>query len=463
MVHPTRFAQLKYVIFSWQNTPLLKRDGLARDFFRSHATMSTLAASLGGFPLTLYEATLPDSVTELWLDDDQCRRLIHLLADSMGPSRAQSSWRDSAYHPRSTLERSGHGPVVARTFASQADLERHFGHLKDQDDWHHTRQHWRELERAQVVYRHLVHAAAASSSSATSTPPSFVAVDVETWEQDHDLVTEVGIASLVLDPGASSPSTAFEHLVLAENAHRRNGRYCPDARDDFQLGTSETLPRADLAARVSARLRLPPPSSSSSDHDGSPRPGPVFLLLHDSRGDVRSLTSLGLDMNAFERTPLLPAPDADPAAYTDVAGAGFLLDTQRLYSGYSRRKRQVRLEDAVRTLGVELPAGAGPVAFHNSGNDAWATLDVFRRLMDVSIGDDPDEVVPPGWTEGGRAAGAGAGVSTAAGAGGARAPAAARGRGRGRGRAPHGAPPQQGQGHTSSAGSGQHSGRRGGA
>ncbi|GAA5945399.1 hypothetical protein JCM3775_003883 [Rhodotorula graminis] len=458
MVHSTRFAQLKYVIFSWQNTPLLKRDGLARDFFRSHATMSTLANSLGGFPLTLYEATLPDSVTELWLDDDQCRRLIALLADSMGPSRAQSSWRDSAYHSRAVLERSGHGPVVARTFASQADLERHFGHLKDQDDWHHTRQHWRELKRAQVVYHHLVAAASSSSPPSTSSPPSFVAVDVETWEQDHDLVTEVGIAALALEAG--DPSTAFEHLVLAENAHRRNGRYCPDARDDFQLGTSETLPRADLAARVAARLRLPPSPSS--------RPGPVFLLLHDSRGDVRSLTSLGLDMNAFERTPLLPAPEADPTAYTDVAGAGFLLDTQRLYSGYSRRKRQVRLEDAVRTLAVELPAsapGAGAaVAFHNSGNDAWATLDVFRRLMDVPIGDDPDEVVPPGWTEGGRAAaGVGAGGAAPAPAG-ARAPGGRSSRGRGRGgRAPHSVPQQQGHGHASSAGRGQHDRWQGGS
>ncbi|GAA5857154.1 hypothetical protein JCM9279_007627 [Rhodotorula babjevae] len=461
MAHPTRFAQLKYVIFSWQNTPLLKRDGLARDFFRSHATMSTLAPSLGGFPLTLYEATLPDSVPELWLDDAQCRRLIALLADSMGPSRAQSSWRDSAYHARSTLERSGHGPVVARTFASQADLERHFGHLKDQDDWHHTRPHWRELHRAQVVYRHLV---STSTLSTASSPPSFVAVDVETWEQDHDLVTEVGIATLTLSSGASGPSTAFEHLVLAENAHRRNGRYCPDARDDFQLGTSETLSRADLAARVSARLRLPPPPPSSANNDGSPRPGPVFLLLHDSRGDVRSLTSLGLDMNAFERTPLLPSPDADPTAYTDVAGAGFLLDTQRLYSGYSRRKRQVRLEDAVRTLGVELPAPAtGPVAFHNSGNDAWATLDVFRRLMDVHVGNDPDEVVPPGWTEGGRAAGTGAGAGAGAGAAGVRAQTARSGRGRGRGRAQGGAAPQQVHGPSPSAGRGQHGRRQGGA
>lgn len=362
--------------------------------------MSTLAASLGGFPLTLYEAALPASVPELWLDEGQCDQLIRLLAQSMGPSRAHQSWKQTAFHPRQALERSG-VPVAARTFASQADLEAHFGRLKDQDDWHATRTHWRELKRAQAVWHHLSSPSPTSSSSSSSSSAAFVAVDVETWEQDHDLVTEVGIASLVLPPPGSPinapPASSYEHLVLTENAHRRNGRYCPDARDDFQLGASETLPRADLAARIAARLRLPPTPTSGA--------GPVFLLLHDSRGDVRSLTSLGLDLNALERAPLLPDPStpAGAAAYgADLAGAGFLLDTQRLYSGWSRRKRQVRLEDAVRSLGVALPGGKG-VAFHNSGNDAWATLEVFHKLMGVSIGQSADEVTPPGWTPGGRA------------------------------------------------------------
>lgn len=113
---------------------------------------------------------------------------------------------------------------------------------------------------------------------------------------------------------------------------------------------------------------------------------------------MTSLTALGLDMHVFERNPLLPEP---PHAPEYREGASFLLDTQRLFSGYSRRKRQIRLEDACKALGVALPGGDS-LAYHNSGNDAWATLAVFVKLMEVYIGQTVDEARPPGWTVGGR-------------------------------------------------------------
>ncbi|BGP44201.1 hypothetical protein JCM10450v2_000010 [Rhodotorula kratochvilovae] len=386
MALPETLAQLKYVIFSWQNTPLLKRDGLARAFFKSRATMTTIASSLGGFPLTLWEACLPGSVPELWLSDTHCARLIAQLAETMGPSRAQASWKATAYHRRATLERAG--PVVPHVFRSQAELEHRFGELKDVDDWHSTSAHWKELRHAQEAYAFL-HAAVRRGDVQE---PEWIAVDIETWEQDHDIITEVGVASLRIDRRGELHSSC-EHYVLEENASKRNGRYCPDARDYFQLGTSVTLPRAELTRLLQARLHG--------------RAGPVFLLLHDCRGDVKSLTALDVDINAFEKNPLLPNPAASAAAaqaYTAHAGSGFLLDTQRLYSGWSRRKRQVRLADACHALGVRLPGKDvdEKLAFHNSGNDAYATLEVFRRLLEQQIGDSADQVKPAGWTPGGR-------------------------------------------------------------
>ncbi|BGO88398.1 hypothetical protein NBRC10512_007279 [Rhodotorula toruloides] len=393
---PAVFAQLKYVCFSWPNTQLLKRDPIARTWFKSHCTITTLPAALGGWPLTLYEAVASStqSVPELFLSQQQCDTLLNSLAELMGPSRARASWRDSAWHKREALIRSSAqaGGIKVHVFHSQAELEARFAELKDGDDWAATKTHWRELKRAQEVFQWL-------GSGATKRPalgePKFVAVDIETWELDHALVTEVGVASLrYLQSGKMV--TEARHLVLQENSDKRNGRYCPDARDYFQLGQTVTLPRQRLARELHDTLF---PSDELA--------GPIILLLHDHRSDSKSLASLDVDLNKYERNPLLPPPESplyNPPDSSDAIPDSppcFLLDTQRLFSGFSRRKRQSRLEDACRALGIVLP-GNEPIAYHNSGNDAWVTLQVFLRLMQTPIGETADEVKPAGWTPGGR-------------------------------------------------------------
>ncbi|GAA5969280.1 hypothetical protein JCM8115_006748 [Rhodotorula mucilaginosa] len=378
---PEVFVQLKYVLFSWPNTPLLKRDGLARDWFKSHSTMTTFVDALGGFPLTVYEATLPGLARELFLSQQQVDVLIADLSNLMGPSRARASFKETAFRKRSELVKgtpSGAGQGIrTHVFHSQEELERRFGELKDEDDWHATTAHWRELKRAQSAWTFCRDRVVRGEIG----EPHYVAVDVETWERDHDLITEVGIACLRFAPNGGSQFTT-KHYVVAENADKRNGRYCPDARDHFQFGQSTVLPREHLVAELSTILT--PPTAT----------GPSVLLLHDHRGDVNSLTALGLDLNRFERNPLMPEPPHAP----DYAERGsFLLDTQRLYSGWSRRKRQVRLEDACKSLNVALPGGDS-LAYHNSGNDAWATLAVFVKLMDAPIGETADDSKPAGWT-----------------------------------------------------------------
>ncbi|GAA5876945.1 hypothetical protein JCM3774_000547 [Rhodotorula dairenensis] len=386
---PEAFVQLKYVLFSWPNTPLLKRDGLARNWFKSHSTMTTFVDALGGFPLTAYEATLPGLVPELFLAQEQLDVLVKDLSKLMGPSRARASVKESAIRKRSELVKgSPGGHIRTHVFHTQEEVERRFGELKDGDDWQATTTHWRELKRAQAAWQHCRDGVVRGDLG----EPHYVAIDVETWEHDHDLITEVGMACLRFARDGRSQFTT-RHYVVAENADKRNGRYCPDARDHFQFGKSTVLPRAELATELAALL-----TPSRSSEATTEKAGPAVLLLHDHRGDIASLTALGLDLNSFERNPLLPEPRSAP----DYAeGGAFLLDTQRLYSGYSRRKRQVRLEDACKALGVALPGGDS-LAYHNSGNDAWATLAVFVKLMDAHIGETVDDSKPAGWTVGGR-------------------------------------------------------------
>ncbi|GAA5974384.1 hypothetical protein JCM11641_005250 [Rhodosporidiobolus odoratus] len=402
------FAQLKYVLFSWPNTPLLKKDGLAKAWFKSHATMETFATAVGGFPLTMYEAALPATpagVPELFLPRSSCEALVASLAHEMGPSRAQASWKATAWHTRAALTKGSHhiGGVKVHRFQSQAQLEDRFAQLKDANDWVATRQHWKELKRAQEVWARLVYGV----RSGELQQATVVSVDFETWEADHDAITEVGVTTLrIKPPGAFEEQP--EHFVVAENAQHRNGRYCPDARDNFQFGTSSTLPTASLSAYLQRLLRQPPPSRAQTSDGSVPshppsappgllppsEPGPVLLLLHDPRGDLISLAQLSLQMNLFERT--LPPPSSPAfsrpslSSPSDPPPSLFLLDTQRLYSGWSRRKKQARLEDACAAVGVD--ADGRPLVPHNAGNDAFATLRLFVRLMAMDIGGSADEI-----------------------------------------------------------------------
>ncbi|GAA5873636.1 hypothetical protein JCM8547_002664 [Rhodosporidiobolus lusitaniae] len=438
---PQQYAQLKYVLFSWVNTPLLKKDGLAKAFFRSKVTISTLASSLGGFPLTVYEAVAPPSgpsslgVPELFLSEQDCSTLLALLADQMGPSRAQASWKPTAWHRREALERfTPGGRIYKHSFTSQAQLEHRFAELKDQADWAATKPYWVELKRAQQCWKRMREGAIRGEMR-----PLVAAVDIETWEVEKDTITEVGVASArpKLD-GTVEEKT--EHFVVEENAHHRNGRYCPDARDHFQLGQTVTLPSSSIASHLRSLFSAAQPSSDLSPSSSAPAPAlhappppdsPVFLLLHDARSDVKSLAQLSLQMSLCERTlpssptspPFTPPPrtsfasaaaskpngSSRPPLPADSqscpAPAAFLLDTQRLYAGWTRRKKQARLSDACQALGVTLPsfsptpstslppptttnrAPHSELAWHNAGNDAYATLNLFLRLMEMDIGD----------------------------------------------------------------------------
>ncbi|GAA5871214.1 hypothetical protein JCM1840_000148 [Sporobolomyces johnsonii] len=378
---PDVLVQLKFVIFSWPNNQLLKKDPLARTFFRNHVTLSSFASLLGGFPLTLYEASLASSPTELFLSADQCAALINKLAESMGQTRASQSWKPAANHSRESLQGSTGGGIRSLVFRSQAELERRFAHLKDLADWAETRKHWEALKRAQDVWKRVQEGAIKAEMA-----PVFLAIDIETFESDHDVVTEVGFSKLEMNDEGWQPLVT-EHFVVEENAQYRNGRFCPDARDYFHFGASTLINSQKLRWRLQDELLMPG--------------GPIFLFLHDARSDVKSLNLLGVNINTYERASPLPPPD-DPVY---VEGGAFLLDTQHLFSGFSRRKKQIRLQDACETLGVVLDDGA-KLAWHNSGNDAWATLQVFLKLMKAELGTaeaalrSPAQLPPPNGNDG---------------------------------------------------------------
>ncbi|GAA6011727.1 hypothetical protein JCM11491_000731 [Sporobolomyces phaffii] len=373
---PATVTQLKYVCFSWPNNPTTKRDPIAQAYFKAHVQMSTFTASLGGFPLVLFEGALGrDKPIELFLGDGQCRTLLDGLADKMGPTRARATWKKDAVHDLARVE-----GLTAWRFPDQEALEARFGQLKDLNDFYETATRHEALVRSREVVGRIL--------AEPRLEARFVSVDIETWERDHDLVTEVGFAKSTWRNGKFE-SIETRHFVVQENSRLRNGRYCPDARDHFHFGTTETLPAESLLKLL--REQLVTPSA------------PVFLLLHDARSDLKSLQLLGLSTSHFTHASPLPSPDHE-RGYTDPDGGGnYLIDTQVLSSGFNRKKKQARLGDAVTHLGISFGDRSSPkfggglendsrtsagqlrpdeLKFHNAGNDALATLLLFWKLME---------------------------------------------------------------------------------
>ncbi|GAA5887158.1 hypothetical protein JCM5296_001614 [Sporobolomyces johnsonii] len=202
---------------------------------------------------------------------------------------------------------------------------------------------------------------------------AFIALDIEFWERDHDVLLEFGwsVVEFVKEDGSKKVKERRQdqHVVIEENRARRNGRYSPDARDYFDFGRTLTLPHKTVYYLLHALFST---LSSSS---------PVYLIFHDPRGDLRALANLGFDV---ERDFQHELKGLGQAKRGNEGGGVWIVDTQRLFGAWLEKKDQIGLEKACAEFKIptERP--------HNAGNDAHYTLDLFERLMDRSRVPDPN-------------------------------------------------------------------------
>ncbi|GAA5842027.1 hypothetical protein JCM5353_001098 [Sporobolomyces roseus] len=193
---------------------------------------------------------------------------------------------------------------------------------------------------------------------------SFLALDVEFWERDHEVLTEFGWSLVEFvrhQNGNVSARREDQHAVIKENQRFRNGRFAPDARDHFDFGRTLTLPSGALFYLLHALF-----STLSATH-------PLFLIFHDPRGDIKALTKLGFDpQKEFER-------DLMQFGKRREGGGIWVVDTQRVFGGWLGRKGQIGLEKAC--VEVNVPTKR----LHNAGNDAHYTLTLLEKLMDRSL------------------------------------------------------------------------------
>ncbi|GAA5853616.1 hypothetical protein JCM8547_007385 [Rhodosporidiobolus lusitaniae] len=206
---------------------------------------------------------------------------------------------------------------------------------------------------------------------------AFVALDVEMWERDKEVLLEFGwsISEFRKKSGGKGEVECRredQHVVIRENMARRNGRWSPDARDHFDFGQTLFLNQSRLHMLLSALF-----DTLSSTQ-------PVFLIFHDPRQDLIALRGLGFDSSVeFQRDLHQFAKDVAKGR-GEEKGKVWVADTQRLFESWMGRKVQIGLERACNEIGVETRR------LHNAGNDAHYTLDLFERMMDSSRTISPD-------------------------------------------------------------------------
>ncbi|PQE18665.1 qde-2-interacting protein [Rutstroemia sp. NJR-2017a BVV2] len=131
----------------------------------------------------------------------------------------------------------------------------------------------------------------------------FVCIDVEAYEFNNNVITEIGIATLdVLDlvgkalgPLAVNWREAIRarHFRIKESMHLNNSVHVIGCADRFEFGTSEIIPLASAPQIIGSCFR--PPFSGPSSSSTTPRN--IILVGHDVDADVRFLRQIGYEIN----------------------------------------------------------------------------------------------------------------------------------------------------------------------
>ncbi|KAK0674387.1 putative exonuclease [Cercophora samala] len=221
----------------------------------------------------------------------------------------------------------------------------------------------------------------------------FVSIDLEAWEQDQSVITEVGIAILDtpnienIDPGENGQNwfkaIQARHILVAENTWATNTKYVKSCPESFDFGRSQLFKGNDV-----------PEVMESVINDS---PYPVVLVFHESAADIKFLQAI--KYNIYEAKNVLE-----------------IIDTKHLYQYAVRSSNQPSVSTVCRFLEIDTKN------LHNAGNDAVFTLQAMvglavkqrveslKRARDKSVEtpQTPEHHVPfaemvekEGWTSGG--------------------------------------------------------------
>ncbi|OAF58126.2 hypothetical protein VC83_05374 [Pseudogymnoascus destructans] len=198
----------------------------------------------------------------------------------------------------------------------------------------------------------------------------FICVDVEAYEKNHRLITEIGIATLdtadianvVPEDRGTNWFSAIRarHFRVKEFGHLNNTEYLQGCADMFRFGTSEWIKIADAPKSVADCFKAPfsnPLSPSPIDPFEKRK---IVLVGHDLPADIAFLRQLGYDpgnlSNLLECT-----------------------DTTHMYRAFRQEPNNSGLGKVLADLDI---AGWD---LHNAGNDAVYTLQAMVAIAVKSL------------------------------------------------------------------------------
>ncbi|KAL2168183.1 hypothetical protein VTG60DRAFT_300 [Thermothelomyces hinnuleus] len=184
----------------------------------------------------------------------------------------------------------------------------------------------------------------------------FVAIDIEAWEQDQGIITEIGIAMLDtteikdIAPGEGCqnwfPLIEARHIRVKENSWATNSRFVRGCADRFSFGTTEFAQESDIAQLLK---RVIDDATFVDPIDGTKKPRPVVLVFHESSSDIKYLKSVSYYVEAARNV-------------IEV------IDTRAMHQHLVRSNDSASLANVLGHLGI-------PCQYlHNADNDAVYTL-----------------------------------------------------------------------------------------
>lgn len=198
----------------------------------------------------------------------------------------------------------------------------------------------------------------------------FVAVDVEAYERNHNIITEVGIATLDtrdivnMAPFKNGemwrPRIRARHFRIKEYAHLKNGDFIEGCPDRFDFGESEFVSLGEAPAAIASCFRHPYSCTFNLNGHDEIYKNPkekrnIVLLGHDTEQDIIYLRKLGYDVNNL----------------SNLLGKQ---DTSVMWRAFSRESNPKKLGLILYSLEIE------GWNLHNAGNDAVFTMQAMLGL-----------------------------------------------------------------------------------
>ncbi|WVQ83864.1 hypothetical protein IAT38_006008 [Cryptococcus sp. DSM 104549] len=231
----------------------------------------------------------------------------------------------------------------------------------------------------------------------------FVSLTATRWEQDPNVVLEVGWSAVYWRPkiegeaeldeegvereveGAFVEARDWGHWVIQDHLlTKKNGKTKPDYRDAYLFG--DTLPMESGKLKNALKSKLKELNKLAGN-------GPIYILTHTPAGEELHLKDIGLDIHTLD-TEIQPDSWQVPP-YQCVSGCKsvLLINTAALFgaieeapaTGVSTILQQVgRTRKSLQHVGLMMfgqEPGRRPDKCGNAGNDAFYILQMFLALM----------------------------------------------------------------------------------